>query len=136
MFQWFLQTIPWFYISFSVATFSSPLLKITLLKELMTFTVFPNSVLLCNLFQFDLLSLREIITIRSLVISMLPLDVSILILFNYLATLEKCFYFLLEGLFPSSSVVCLAPYPSRFCFVLFCFGWRVWRGIFLYLILK
>lgn len=75
----------------SIAPFGRPFTPtITVLKELMIFTVFPNPVLLCNPFQFGIVSFREIALMKSPETSILPLDILILFLFNCLATFEKC----------------------------------------------
>lgn len=79
----------------SIAPLDSPFIPtITLLKQWMIFTVFPNSVLLCNPFQSGIVSFREIALLKSLETSILPLDISVLFLFNCLATFEKCLSFL------------------------------------------
>ena len=75
----------------SITPFDSPFTPtITVLKELMIFAVFPNSVLLCNPFQSGIVSFREIALLKSPETSILPLDISVLFLFNCLATFEKC----------------------------------------------
>ena len=79
----------------SIAPLGSPFIPtITLLKQLMIFTVFPNSALLCNPFQSGIVSCREIALLKSLETSILPLDISVLFLLNCLATFWKVPFFL------------------------------------------
>lgn len=97
----------------SITPFDSPFIPtITVLKDLMIFTVFPNSVLLCNPFQSGILSFRVIALLKSSETSILPLDISVLFLFNCLATFEK-------RLSSLSLKILFFPFCSRFNTIVF-----------------
>lgn len=95
---------------------------------MITFTVFPNSILLCNPLQFHLLSLREIVMLRSPVPIMLIVHVSIFIFFKCSATFEKCFSNIsLKDSFHPLLLSLWYNILGFFCLVVCCFG-----GFFFY----
>lgn len=95
----------------------------------MVFTALPNSVLLCNPFQSDLPSLREVVLLKSPVTIVLPWDVSILISFNCPETFGKC---------PLTLSLNPNPHTLSFSssFVVFLTSCAILGGLFLLLIFK